>query len=403
MKQRYCLVGALATATFLAACGGTSNGLAPSTSSEVQSGAGTGEFIYVANSDLDGSSSGPYSVSAYAANATSGALTQVAGSPFAAGNGPLSLAIDPNGTFVYVANVDSGNVSAYSISPTSGALTPVYGSPFAAGSGPTGVAINPQGTFVYVANYYSENIFAYSINPTSGALAPVYGSPFAAGSNPVGVAVDRKGRFVYVTDYYGDRVYAYSINPTSGALTPLARSPFRAGAAPFGIAVDPKGNFAYVTNSASDASGNVSAFKIQAGGALIPVPGSPFGGGGSPYGIAVDPKGAFVYVANDASANVFGTVSAYAINATSGALTPVVGSPFVAGTQPVGVAVDPTGKFAYVTNEGYNGSGNVSAYTINPTSGALTTVYGSPFGAGLVPFGIATCRVKSGTCKPPPL
>ena len=34
------------------------------------------------------------------------------------------------------------------------------------------------------------------------------------------------------------------------------------------------------------------------------------------------------------------------------------------------------GKFAYVTNEGSN-SGSVSAYTINATSGALTQVKGS--------------------------
>jgi DNA-binding beta-propeller fold protein YncE len=62
------------------------------------------------------------------------------------------------------------------------------------------------------------------------------------------------------------------------------------------------------------------------------------------------------------------------------------------------VAVDSTGKLAFVTNYSSN---NVSVYTIDANSGALAPVAGSPFGAGTAPFGIATCRVKNGTCKPP--
>ena len=75
-------------------------------------------------------------------------------------------------------------------------------------------------------------------------------------------------------------------------------------------------------------------------------------------------------------------VSAYAI-AASGALTPVTGSPFAAGTKPYNVAIDPKGNFAYVTNFGSN---NVSAYTINTSSGALTPVAGSPFVTGTEPI-----------------
>ncbi len=80
----------------------------------------------------------------------------------------------------------------------------------------------------------------------------------------------------------------------------------------------------------------------------------------------------FAYVANYGSNNV----SAYTINASTGALTQVTGSPFGAGTQAYDVAIDPNGKFVYVTNYGSN---NVSAYTVNATSGALTQVAGSPF------------------------
>ena len=63
----------------------------------------------------------------------------------------------------------------------------------------------------------------------------------------------------------------------------------------------------------------------------------------------------------------------------SGALTPLAASPFKAGTEPGGIAIDPTGKFVYVAAAGSN---NVSGYAINATSGALTKLKASPFAGG---------------------
>src|SRR6266853_3744637 len=57
--------------------------------------------------------------------------------------------------------------------------------------------------------------------------------------------------------------------------------------------------------------------------------------------------GRFLYVANGGS----NSISAYVIDAKSGALTPVGGSPFPAGSVPSSIAVDPSGKFAYVSNQ----------------------------------------------------
>ena len=86
-------------------------------------------------------------------------------------------------------------------------------------------------------------------------------------------------------------------------------------------------------------------------------------------------------MANLGSSNV----SAYAIDAASGALKKVRGSPFVTGMGPIGLAVDPTGKFAYVGN---GNSNNVSAFAIDANTGALTPVAGSPFRAGHNPYGV---------------
>ncbi len=282
--------------------------------------------------------------------------------------------------FAYVTNLSDGTVSAYTINATTGALTAMAGSPFAAGADPDRVAVDPTGKFAYVTNNHSGNVSAYTIDATTGALSAVAGSPFAAGSSPIGVAVDPTGKFAYVANNGSYNVSAYTINATTGALTAVAGSPFAAGTYPYEVAVDPTGKFAYVPNAGSN---NVSAYTINATtGALTAMAGSPFAAGSYPYGVAVDPTGTFAYVPNASSTNV----SAYTINATTGALAAMAGSPFAAGADPHEVAVDPTGKFAYVPNAG---SDNVSAYTINATTGALTAVAGSPFAAGSLPVGVA--------------
>src|SRR4029077_9560010 len=93
----------------------------------------------------------------------------------------------------------------------------------------------------------------------------------------------------------------------------------------------------YVANSGDN---NVSGYRINpTTGALTPIAGSPFPAGGEPQSVAVDPSGTLAYVAN------FGdnTVSGYKINLLTGALTPI-GS-VEAGRSPNSVAVDPSGKF----------------------------------------------------------
>ena len=80
-------------------------------------------------------------------------------------------------------------------------------------------------------------------------------------------------------------------------------------------------------------------------------------------------------------AAVHHSVSMYTINATTGALTSI--GTIAAGKVPVSVAVDPSGKFAYVTNSSSN---DVSMYTINATTGALTSIGTIATGAVLSPW-----------------
>src|SRR6516165_6272500 len=213
---------------------------------------------------------------------------------------------------------------------------------------------------------------AYVIDSTTGALTAVAGSPFAAGTQPRFVQLEPSGKFAYVVNAGSNDIWTYRLNSGTGALTPTARGKVRARQAPSGIGflggsspVTYTPKFAYVANIGST---DVSGYTINATtGALTPIPGSPFAAGLHPRSVAVHPTGKFAYVANRNGKDVSG----YMINASTGVLAPVPGSPFGARFGPSSVAVDPSGRFTYVTNFGSN---DVSAYTINAASGALTPI-----------------------------
>jgi 6-phosphogluconolactonase len=127
-------------------------------------------------------------------------------------------------------------------------------------------------------------------------------------------------------------------------------------------------------------------------GVLVPLAGNPFplATTGYPSAVIVDPQGRFVLTANNHVSDpevAADGVSVSAIDPVTGALALVPGSPFAAGYDAVSVAVDPTGKFVYVLNaENYPGS--ISAFSIDSMTGALTPVAGVTAEAGANPINI---------------
>ena len=108
------------------------------------------------------------------------------------------------------------------------------------------------------------------------------------------------------------------------------------------------------------------------------------GGTSSPVGFIVNGVPGFVYVANATFGSVqTGSISAFSVDPNTGSLTLVSGSPFAAGANPTSLTVDPTGKFLYEVND-KNGAttNNLFAFTIDPSTGFLTPIAGSPFASG---------------------
>ena len=285
----------------------------------------SGQFAYVADV-IPGSISG-FSV------AKNNVVTSISGSPFAALTGTAFVTNDPSGRFLYALNCGAncsgsgpGNIQAYTIDRQTGALTPVAGSPFAAGQFPYSLAVDPTGHFAYVANAGSGDVYSFSINSQTGALTPV-GSPVAAGTRPLSVVVDPWSQYVYTANTGSSDVSAFSIN-FDGSLTSVLGSPFAAGPFTAGIAASKNGKFVAVA-----AGSGAFVYKIDNNGALHPVSGSPFAAGSGPNGISIDPNDSFIYIVNAGSNNV----SAYHFNNGNGQLVPTKGSPFPAGSFSAGI------------------------------------------------------------------
>ena len=150
-------------------------------------------------------------------------------------------------------------------------------------------------------------------------------------------------------------------------------------------------NFVYVDKN-NAGSNSVAAFSVAANGTLTPVVGSPFATGGLGDGdyqfYAANRArtcivGNRLYVSDDGS----NSVSGFDINPATGALTLVPGSPFATGGQAGnGISLDctPNGQFLIAANAG---SHNIAVFSI-AANGSLTPVAGSPFFAGGEPDGI---------------
>ena len=103
-------------------------------------------------------------------------------------------------------------------------------------------------------------------------------------------------------------------------------------------------------------------------GALTPTTPATVATGGNEFGaegLAVDPSSKFAYVTNPKD----NTVSMFSINPGTGNLTPNSPATVATGTQPWPIVVEPSGKFVYGENENDT---SVSIYTVG-SSGVLTS------------------------------
>ncbi|MGA7919536.1 MAG: putative Ig domain-containing protein, partial [Candidatus Acidiferrales bacterium] len=384
---------------------------------DAQTSCSSATFVYV-NNNVDGANS----VSAFCVG-SGGSLTAVAGSPFATGGsgsgsglyGSNSITATVVGNYLYASDHESNDIAAFSINTTTGALTPVPGSPFTYGSdgesnpGGISLAVMPNGKFLYAGDSGSTtddtttgDIWGFSIS-ANGALTSLQGSPFASFPSPGvpdGINVTRDGNYLSVALDGELAVAMYTIG-SNGALTAVEGSPFLTGGSANGMAY-PEINCESDLVFGSQYSTGVASISVQtiSSGALTSITNSPFTFGsssGTDSNVAIlSPNDEFLFVSNQLS----NTIMSLAV-APGGSVSQVSGSPFCNSSNtgdcvpsssagpmvPTLLATNQAGTLLYVANANSSDDeatdNTVSVFSIG-SNGVLSLLSGSPFDSGAV-------------------
>ena len=269
----------------------------------------------------------------------------------------------------------TGGIYAYQFDPSSGGITAVTGSPFATDTIGAPVALSGDGRFLYSINFATDgSIAAFSIE-VDGSLARVPGAPFVTTEPTRWLVTDPAADFLFALAYSGD-LTVYAIDSSTGALT--AQSGVAALGSP--LVITPDGQRLYQISPSQ-----IFEFSIDpATGALKPLAGSPVAIQTNTFGpgdAAIDPSGRFIYVTNLSVFTGFGgPMYAWSIDPQTGAVSPIPPFSPTAGPQ-ASVAVDASGKYAIVTTvvTSKTGPNCLAVLGIDPTTGMLSQVPGSPF------------------------
>ena len=305
----------------------------------------------------------------------------------------------PSPTFLYATAVD--HILAFKIDSSTGAL----GAPLTM-PGPNqsdGLTASLTLGHLYISDFLNDTVDGFSINSSTGALTATAGSPYSLGGKPPGaggLSAFVQSSYVYATDLNAGTVAGFAYDGPTGKLTPVPGSPFPVGDTPMQVAqAGPQGKFLYVSNS-NDPDGGISAFTVDFNtGALTPIPGSPFPTG--PAGSFPGPSvlvvggnangGNHLYVALTGTATINNKIAGFAIDPNTGSLTALPGSPFATGHNPQSMALVPVTlvggqEFLYTANVQ---DGTISAFTVDGSTGGLTPVSGSPYVSGTSLGGLA--------------
>jgi len=331
----------------------------------------SGKFIYVINNFTS-------SIEVYAVG-TDGKLYGQS-TPSTLGSFPTSATIDSTGSFLYVtvtlqpgyttASPGKGELEIFPINSTTGAL----GTPTAVPVGNNPVSVTVGQPYCYTG---------------TGSVTQNASCNGGAGHNVV---------YAYVLDQEGSKtqptavpaVLGFSQNMSTGALTMLSGSTcttvasaictgYAAGVLPTGIAEEPTSRYVYVTDANTN---QILGYQIgsNATGNLTGLVSSPTATGLYPMSLTIDPRGKFLLTANYNS----GTIGSYTINIADGSLGGVAGtSAATTGTGPTCVTIEPAlGIYVYASDLISN---EISGEQMNASTGALSGIINTPFPTSALP------------------
>jgi 6-phosphogluconolactonase (cycloisomerase 2 family) len=351
--------------------------------------------LYVGCADTTGT------IQTYSLNSATAAITPL--STFVAGGAISNSAFNDSEDRFYVAHVigSGAMLTTYSRNATTGALTsmgtpvPVPYSPPGSGggvdggidgsapatnAGPQTLTFDRGRHFVAVPNYYSGYVYIYGLaaDGTVGSLV----SWDSAGSNAHNAAFTLNNNFVLVPYLGSNLIEVYAFNGGTGTVTPVGSTTLpAANSGPRHLALHANGKWLYSINEtaggATSPAGTIDFFKVdQTAGTVVSsatfsVP-LPAGYTGAKNGgeIEIAPSGSVLYVSMRLDSVAQGSIVAYSIDATTGALT-VIEQDSSRGITPRQFSLSEDGQVLVVGNQTSN---TIAWFRVDPASGALTFV-----------------------------
>jgi 6-phosphogluconolactonase (cycloisomerase 2 family) len=377
----------------LAGCKGfwnvTNNGGCTTNCSSLSSG-----VFYVLNSNAGQVEIAGYSI-------VSGTLTAVTGSPTTLPSGPYSIAVAPNGSFLYV-GTQSG-IYLYKVS-SGGGLTLASSTAFFSDFAAATMQVDSTNSWLIEASG-SGYLYAIPINSADGTKSTTgTEQQLSLGVIPtihqLTISPDNKNIFVALGTV-GTAVIPFNANPAtgSGPLPTSVPAPIAvksAGGTAVSVAVDPINRLFYIgellanSGTAVTNTGGLRVFSYSSLSTGTPseITGSPFASGGlTPISILPTANGSYVYVANSTVSNSStGNITGFQLS-SSGTTYSITSLSATAagGITPAGLAEDSTGTVILLVNSG--GSPDLAAFTFDATTpgkldSALTAATGTdPVGA----------------------
>lgn len=226
-------------------------------------------------------------VSAFTYDADTGAMTFVNTTDTGpSGLGPIDVEIDTALRLIFVSNSDaaSNTISVFTYE-SDGTLTEVVGSPFAAGGTfPALMAVDSVRRLLFVAIEASDIVAVKSFD-NDGVLTDI--TTFNPnGTGPYDIVLDTSSRFIFITNRDDDTVgsFLYSADGSTIASTGLAGD--SGGIDPVALEIDMANDTLFVANAGSN---DIQIMNYDASGILAQVGSVVASGGLAPYGLEFIP------------------------------------------------------------------------------------------------------------------
>jgi len=321
-------------------------------------------------------------ISVYRVNPLNGALASVPGSPFSSGGQVNDMAFLPSGLVGFGVLVDSSTIVGFQLDPASGVLSPVAGSVPTRFPSPQAVTMHPSGQWLFVGS--GPGVQAYKIASDTYTLTDEGGTWNGDGTGQTnGVAVAPNGTSLYGSNARANQVLGLRFDQSSGFEVGQESIFTAGGTGSIRLVVAPNGGHLYVANFGTNTVGVATLDGSGNAAAVTSFPTS----AAAPVDVAITPSGNFVYVLGTTSNSIAG----FRLDSASSDGLPVGVLPTTAAAvNGQRLSIDPTGRYLYTASL----MGSLYGFEIDASTGALTPVPGSPFATGNVNTAVVVVEPK---------